>query len=178
METAKLSFTTHEVNELIGGVPKKILWYCLGILLATIVGVCLMISITPYPKNLTVKASIVQEADNQAVVSSGILSKKNGSLICKLQFDKNSLNERYLNNIKTITITFYSASKKYRLIGTVYNVFRKKEYIVADAKLSDNDELRKFLNSDNKLLRQELSVELTNDRFSIKDKLESNFSIK
>nr|WP_276901755.1 hypothetical protein [Pedobacter kyonggii] len=176
METTKLSFTTHEVNELIGGVPKKILWYCFGILLATVVGAGLMISITPYPKNLIVKASIL-EKDNQTASGTGFLNQKNENLICKLQFDKNNLNKRYLDNIKTITITLSAASGKYRLVGTIFNVSTIGQYIIADAKLNDNKDLHKFLNTDNKLLKQPFLVELTNDRFSIKDKLESNFSV-
>lgn len=174
MEISKLSFTTHEVNELIGGVPKKILWYCLGILLSTIIAVGSMISITPYPKNIIVQARIITSKNKSNLSGSDFLNKNNKNLICQLQFDLNQFNKFYLSHIKKVNITFLDVSGKYQFFGNILSVSTKGNYIFADAKITPNPNLQKFLITDSKLSQKLFTVELANDRFSIKDKLEAS----
>lgn len=174
MEISKLSFTTHEVNELIGGVPKKILWYCLVILLSTIIAVGYMISITPYPKNLIVKARIITEKNRSHLSGSDSLNKNNENLICQLQFDLNQFNKLYLRHIKKVNITFLYVSRKYQFFGNILSVSTKGNYIIADVKITPNHDLQKFMISGSKISEKLFTVELANDRFSIKDKLQAS----
>lgn len=176
MESTKLSFTSSEVNELIGGVPKRILQYCLVILVLIMAAIGLMVSITPYPKNLLVNASISKEMDNEGTAGN-LPSNMSGKLVCKIQLGKNRFNKSYLKNAKKVSVSIKGVSKSYRLAGDIFNISVNKDNIVAKIKLKNDGNLKEFLKSEARLLKQPLQVEVTNNKFSIKDKLVSNLSL-
>lgn len=164
MERKKLSFSTHEVNDLIGGVPRKILVYCLCILLVTVICTGLMITITPYPQNVAVTAKILP-------------STGNGKMVCRLYFSKTSFNESYLTKIKAITINISGLSEKYQLKASVQQVFSAANGLTAEAVLADDIHLKEFIRSEGRLALKPLTAEVSNPHFTVKDKLASNFKI-
>ncbi len=167
MEKAKINFTNHEVNELIGNVPKNTLVYCLAILIVTLVSIGFMLCLIPYPKNMPVEVELFTRGTFDVHSPKEIHQQSD----CKLYIDRNKFNESYFSHLDKFSLAIKENEKLYHLSGSLIKVSLLAHTIIADVALKENNDLLGLLKSERSKIISQQFAEMMNESFTIKDKL-------